>query len=466
MPNLYVVDLMCSSNLRPGEITASPEIQRSLNLNPGGQLVLCAGNRKFPVRYAKLTFPAAASSLYIADDVRQGLLLPVPLTLNLNVGSKPGLWRLGPLVGIFANRFEKPLKPFGEQTGFFRKLRSAAGDLHSFCFAFYPGDVDWENRVIHGSIPPLPGDESTGWLTRALPFPDVIYDRGLFPRGDRRKAAAEARKVFRKYPGVQFYNPAFFGKWKTHRLLAKHETLGDYLPETRLYTAITDVYELLAKHGTVYLKPSGGSSGKGIIRLTSSPSGWVANFRVGRQVKKLEGSRQDKFEDRLKQLMGKREYIVQQGLKLAEFKGHPFDVRILMQKNRLGRWLFTGMAARIAGPGNFLSNLHAGGQAARISIVLNQVFPHSPAAGQIKNQIRKLSFLAASWVSSEGNPLFGEIAVDLGIDETGKVWVIELNAIPGRSVFRRIGAEKVLARAVSRPMEYACFLAGFTRQTK
>lgn len=465
MLKLYKVKVLCSSRLPQGWITVSANLRRDLNLNLGQQLYLSAGNRKIPVQYAGDHDSGSILSLCVANNIQTCLKLPLPLTLNLAVDSKTNLYRLGPLIGIFANRFDKLSKPFGEQTSFFRKLGAAASRLNSFCFAFSPGDIDWDNKVIYGSIPPLPDDELTGWQKITVAFPDVIYDRGLFPRGAWRGAATAVRKILRKYPGVKFFNPAFFGKWKTHQLLSKHETLCRYLPETRLYTSMADIWEMLARHRTVYIKPCGGSSGKGIIRITSSSHGFITDYRSARQLKSVEFTNRNDLQNLLSVRIGERRYIIQQGLELAKFNGNPFDVRILMQKNHQGRWLRTGMAVRVAGQQNFITNLHAGGHAARISWVLPRAFANPELTHKILNEIKRLCLLIASWVSTEYNPLFGEIAVDLGINELGKVWIIELNAVPGRSVFRRIGATGIQSQAVSRPMEYAFFLAGFTPQS-
>jgi len=458
---LSMVNLISSFRLSNGGVALSADIHTSLQPGIGQRIDLCAGSRKIPATYLG-PVTGSSQSLIIADDVQQNLLLPVPLTLNLLVEKEPYLWRLGPLIGIFANRFNSPDKPFGEQSSFICKLRTAASRMNAFCYVFSPVDIDWKNRTISGTIPPLPEDISARWHTVTLPFPDVIYDRGLFPKGEKRKAATEVRKVLRKDPDLKFFNPAFFGKWKTHQLLSGHEILYNHLPETRLYTSINDVRELLSRHATVYLKPSSGSSGKGIIRLASSPNGFVLSCRISKMVKTVEILTQGQLEACLNKLTQGRRYIVQQGLNLAKFKGNPFDIRILMQRNRHGQWRRTGMAARVAGSGNFISNIHAGGHAANISAVIPVAFPEQVRAWNILNDIRRLSSLVAAWVITESSSLFGEIAVDLGVDQSGKVWIIELNAIPGRSVFRHIKAMDLLQNAITRPMEFAFFLSGFS----
>lgn len=448
----------------PGSsITVSSDIMLSARLTPGKNLSLQAGNRAVSVKMLGCHGTAAGTSVFLSERVRDSLLMPTPLILNLISGDAPDVWRLGPLIGIFAHRTENSVRPFGEQTGFFRKLKLAAANLNSFCFTFCPSDIDWENKVIRGAIPPLP-DSDQSWQTRILPFPDAVFDRGLFPRGEKRSAAAETRKILRNYPGLKLFNPAFFGKWKTHKLLSKHEILLNHLPETMLFRSGSEVFDLLERHGTVYLKPCGGSSGRGIIRITANADRYTVNFRIAREVKSVKFSNKASLNSYILNFVGQTRYIVQQGLNLVTLQGSPLDIRILMQKNIHGVWHRTGMAARVAGKGNYISNIHAGGKAAKISSVLPLIFADLDKAQGIQNDISRLSSLIAAWVSTEGNPLFGEIAVDLGVDDTGKVWIIELNAIPGRTVFRRIGAMKIAALAISRPMEYACFLSGFAPQ--
>lgn len=448
----------------PGScITVSTDIMKSARLEPGKNLILQVGNRTVSIVILGCHGTAAGTSVFLSERVRNSLLLPTPLILNMIPGDNSDVLRLGPVIGIFANRTETSARPFGEQTGFFRKLNLAAKNLNSLCFTFCPSDIDWENRVIRGAIPPLP-DSDQVWQTQILPFPDAVYDRGLFPRGEKRRAASDSRKILRNYPGLKFFNPAFFGKWKTHKLLSKHEILLDHLPETMLFRSGREVFDLLERHGTVYLKPSGGSSGRGIIRITANDDRYNVNFRIAGQVKSVKFSDLVQLKNYILNIVGETRYIVQQGLNLVTLHGSPLDIRVLMQKNLHGVWHRTGMAARVAGKGNYISNIHAGGRAAKISSILPLIFSDLDKAQRIQNDISRLSSLIAAWVTSEGNPLFGEIAVDLGVDDTGKVWIIELNAIPGRTVFRRIGAMKIASHAISRPMEYAYYLAGFAPQ--
>jgi len=465
LPKIYTINLTCSPSLPKGSLTISDYLLRHLRCTFNEEIRLLTGNHSLVVRF-RGTHRGNLPSVQIDSETCRDILLPVPLKLELLLDTASGTWRLGPVIGILAHRYDKILKPFGEQTSFFRKLINCANSINAVCFAFSPGNIDWQNEIIHGSIPEDSTKGMQQWKQVIFPFPDVIYDRGLFPKGEKRSKAAEVRRFFRRHPRTKLFNPAFFGKWKTHNFLSGHKEIYRHLPETMLYTTAADIAKLTARHDTVYLKPSGGSSGKGIIVLKKRDSGYMAAYREFRHLKTVGILDFPQLNTFLDNLIKGRRYIVQQGIRLAKIHENPFDVRVLMQKNRHGEWLRTGIAARVAAPGNLISNIHAGGHAEKITEVLQTVFPNPRLAQKVLHDIRKLSSLIAGFISKEGNPLFGEIAVDLGVDEAGKVWVIECNAIPGRSVFRRIGAAGIVAQAISRPMEYAYYLSGFTSQTE
>lgn len=457
----YTVKIITSNRLPENAITISSALRKLSGVNPGQQIIFIFGSRKISATIMNYHNSGSELSIYFGKKISNTLLLPPSTAINLLVNTSKSTWRLGPLIGIFANRFDKKNKPFGEQTNFFRKLSKEAKKLNSYLFVFSPGDIDWANKAINGSIPKNPEDSSSEWKNLTFPFPDVIYDRGLFPKGPKRARATQARKILRNYPGLKFFNPAFFGKWKTHKLLSKHEILINHLPDTKLYSSGKDVSQMLRKYGSLYLKPSGGSSGKGIMKLSLNGQEKVLKYRYLKQVHTLQFKDFEQMNLRLNSVIGDKRYIVQQAINLSCINECPFDIRVIMQRDINGQWKRTGMAARVAQKGNFLSNIHAGGHAAKITDVLKTIFSSRQQVELILNNIRRVCSLAAAWVSTEGNPLFGEFAIDLGIDQSGMVWIIELNAIPGRSVFRKIKAGEIAKKALARPIEYAYYLSGF-----
>ena len=57
------------------------------------------------------------------------------------------------------------------------------------------------------------------------------------------------------------------------------------------------------------------------------------------------------------------------------------------------------------------------------------------------------------------NPL-GEVGLDLGVDRSGRVWLIEVNAKPFRKT-ADAGPKRQVWRSFHRPMAYAKYIAGY-----
>ena len=69
-----------------------------------------------------------------------------------------------------------------------------------------------------------------------------------------------------------------------------------------------------------------------------------------------------------------RPYIVQQGIALATFRGRPFDLRIIFQKNGQGKWQISKKFVRLAPPGSSVANLSSGGSVETSRKVMTALF--------------------------------------------------------------------------------------------
>lgn len=55
----------------------------------------------------------------------------------------------------------------------------------------------------------------------------------------------------------------------------------------------------------------------------------------------------DELENVLNERIGKRDYIIQQGIPLMKHENLPFDLRVLTQKNLQNNWETTGIVGRV-----------------------------------------------------------------------------------------------------------------------
>ncbi|WP_277714094.1 YheC/YheD family protein [Paenibacillus mucilaginosus] len=53
---------------------------------------------------------------------------------------------------------------------------------------------------------------------------------------------------------------------------------------------------------------------------------------------------------------------------------------------------------------------------------------------------------------------FAELGIDFGVDRDGRLWLLEVNSKPGRSVFTLLGDARAAEAALLRPLQYAASL--------
>lgn len=79
---------------------------------------------------------------------------------------------------------------------------------------------------------------------------------------------------------------------------------------------------------------------------------------------------------------------------------------------------------------------------------------------KVKNNCRDFLELFGKALESEFGP-FGETGVDLAVDESGKLWFIECNANPTKTVALLSGSREEKRLSLLYPLQYAKYLAGF-----
>ena len=131
-------------------------------------------------------------------------------------------------------------------------------------------------------------------------------------------------------------------------------------------------------------------------------------------------------------LLRQDQYIVQRGLRLAHLNGGPFDIRVLLQKSVRNHWTVQSMVARVAQPGNVISNLADGGQIMNPRRAIAAVFGPSIKPSFMTLRIRRIAKAAALAIEKEIGFEFAEMGMDLAVDTSARIWIIEANSRPGR----------------------------------
>lgn len=341
--------------------------------------------------------------------------------------------------------------PFGPLTPFAERVARLARDEGVTVSAFGPEDLDNKTGRLMAA---LFDGETDGWIFQDSPLPTVIWDRCFCrPRGVHLKPFVRR--------GAEALNRGWLDKWQAYCLLATVPGLGAHLPETAVAQRAESIEQMLARHPLVYLKPAGGSIGRGIIRVSRGGMGCFRLGYVSRETGRLREvyATTEQMDRWLTRQVEPHQYLVQQGLNLNVAAGRPADVRVLIQKDGTGAWQITGMGARVAAAGRFTANLHTGGTGVPVVDVLRTAIPGDEQHRQeLVVTLERLAHLAAAQLDGHVGPL-GELGLDFGIDAGGQAWFIEQNFQPGRAIFAHLGRWDLFDLAHLRPVQYARYLA-------
>ena len=218
----------------------------------------------------------------------------------------------------------------------------------------------------------------------------------------------------------------------------------------------------LRRHRKIVIKPNGGSHGRGVAAIQQSESGYLVHGRTREnRFFQLTFNDESSLKQWLNRFVATTRYVMQPYLQLTTPDGRPYDLRMLIQKNERGEWITTGMAIRTGKPHSLTSNLHGGGRAERAVPFLLRHF-HRDQVDDIMEKIRWLATVVPPHIERHHGRLL-ELGLDVGIDTDGRVWLLEVNSKPGRSVFVLTGQKDVYRQATLLPIRVA--LAIFNRQT-
>lgn len=360
---------------------------------------------------------------------------------------------IGVLVSENVRRAEAvPAAPFAE-ADFVRRLAAAAPRHALEVYAFDPASWDPDtNAVIAWRY------VAGGWRRDAAQAPVLLYDR-MWPDGsEARERSLAALRAMRERGGFKLLNGSLPGKTAVLRALSRCPEVRPLLPSFSAYRGDASLAAWVKScGGTAFLKPAGGSQGKGAIAIAEKEDGsWTLSGRdaAGRIIGPRRLPRRDALRV-ARSWIGPRPYLMQPLLELRGKSGEPFDVRVLMQKDGGGRWVQTGIAARTGRPESVTANLHGGGVAKPPGPYLADLYGERGSA-LLLERIREASgTIVARLEQMYGR--FAELGLDYGIDRDGWLWFLEANTKPGRASMAEAG-EDAMSDAVNNPLAYARYI--------
>lgn len=430
---------------KDGSMNRFPEPKwKPVQEEPGVKVVLGGRLLKVPVEQIETCINKDAGKVAVSGSLASRLGLPRGAALN--VRQQDGVLRLGPLVGIITVP-SRSASLFGEQESYFRHLLKSLADLNGLGFVFTPSGINWEGQSITGYFTRRSGR----WQKARFPLPDVIYNRCLTGSGESTEALKGLAAL-----GVRSFNTSLGSKWHVYQALKLSSPALTCLPETILLDSGEALERILKSHHDVYVKRLNGHLGRGIYRISKGKAGYrvqrtgdTHGRHVGSVPKIIRMYGMDKRFGR---------FIAQKSINPGRSGSH-FDIRVLVQKDGKGCWRLTGMAVRIGLADQITTNLHTGGRAESLEKALRLKGYNAARTSMVKQALKSCALQIAKALEPTTENL-GELGLDFVLDAEGRPWFLEANPRAGRRSFARLGLN-TRRLAVRRPMEYACYLAGF-----
>ncbi|WNS75840.1 YheC/YheD family protein [Bacillus sp. DTU_2020_1000418_1_SI_GHA_SEK_038] len=286
-------------------------------------------------------------------------------------------------------------------------------------FYFTPKAVDFSNQSIRGKV-----YENGSWVERSMPFPDVIYNAG-----DPNKLAKSEDVIQKLRNEIPFTTNSIGNKWSVYERLKKGKEFSHYLIPSERITGDTDkFFQFLSAFKNIVFKPFDGRKGKGIYFISSEKDKYLVTHN---------SSTKTYSKNQLKVLIEERlssgTFIMQPYIKSITKSGQVYDFRLHVQKNGEGEWVITAIYPRIAPSGSIIPNINNGGYTNYLDPFLTQEFKDE--AMNVKKTLEYFTLSLAQHLDELQMQLYEEVidemGIDIGLDENQKIWVYEVNWLPG-----------------------------------
>jgi glutathione synthase/RimK-type ligase-like ATP-grasp enzyme len=397
-------------------------------------------------------------SLTITANLAHELGLSTGDTIRIRYHPDHNEVRLGPVLGILtAQTYEKqPQGLFGINSSFFEEVAQASRQSGTFVYIFTLDGVDLQNKHVTGWR-----YKNKRWAFTRFPLPDVIHNR----LDSRKMELSETIQTFfaniKHHTNIPIFNHRFLNKVEVTQLLSNDSRISSLSPETVTHFNKSLIAAMFKKYPVIFVKPSKGSLGYGIIHFTRTAKGWkcIQNSMTGPVHRHFH-----KPEELLKFLyprLRKASYLIQRGIPLVHVMGSPVDFRALLQKNGMGKWSITSTVARIASEQSFVSNVAQGGKLSRVKAALQNSTLPDHLIPAVERQLKNAALAVAETIEERADGLFAELGIDLGVDASGKVWLIEVNSKPSKTEDASMNDGKIRP-SVRKMLDYVQYLAKFT----
>lgn len=322
------------------------------------------------------------------------------------------------------------------EANYHTEIAAHAVEYNVNVFRFTPESIDPKTEFVHGEQ--FDHQRST-WEKCVFPIPNYLYDRCFYKSKDMLKKINPIVQWLKNRPETTFLGNGLPSKEVVLQKLSEDHILSNYIPKTDFEVSPKKILQQLLRGEKLLLKPIRGSSGKGIILLSYKDNQIKAETEKNKSMITQIFSSKREFLNWTKKLLLARKFICQPLLALVDSDGHPFDVRLLLQKDEYGGWIEKGRGIRRGQKGFITSNLHGSGSAISFSSWFMNYSKVEKVI--IEDEIATIKNRLPCILENHFSPLF-ELGIDIGISLEGAVWLLDVNSKPGHQVITRTSPEK------------------------
>ncbi len=365
--------------------------------------------------------------IYLNTNLAKKLLVPSRSYFPYYI--KENTIKLGPSVGIIiSSKNPNNQVPKGKQGRVYKEMIVYGKDKGLFIFIFYAEGVNWQRRSINGYTI----NNSGKWIKGNFALPTIVYNRINYRSIESRKNIRALFKKLENEPHIYVFNTRFLNKWEVHETLHSIPACQKFLANTMKYSR-KNLRILLEKHKEVFLKPINNSRGHGIIKIISTHHNSFLYSKADKNIPKWHScsSFYTLFEALNRMGIKENRYLIQEGIDLAKVNNQVFDLRTQVQKDGNGRWVITGVGARIAGKNRFVTHIPNGGTAASYENVINTSYGKSSSKKtKIDQGLQTICSIIPPTLEEGLKIKLAILSLDIGVDSEGDMWLLEVNSKP------------------------------------
>lgn len=231
-------------------------------------------------------------------------------------------------------------------------------------------------------------------------------------------------------------------KWLKTKQLINNDSIKPFIPDTQKFNKV-NLKSMITRYGMLYIKPEIGTHGMGVIKAEMENQ---QDFAYQMNKKRVTFNSFDSFHKSLAHVVNQRSYLIQRGIHLLKHNNRRFDIRVMVQLSPKQQWEATGVIGRLAHPQKIVTNYHNGGQPVDIHKLLGS-HVSAKRSKELIQEMNELGLVIARHMNKKYKRLKG-IGVDIGLDQSLKPWIIEVNAKPDPYIFNQLKDKRMYRKVI------------------